>query len=224
MIHLTVIAHGNGIAAFRRHKPLWEAHKPDLGLVLCPENDPVAQEESPWPVVRMAQAEHNGTESWKRLRWLLEYLARQENASHFLIYEYDSFSLSPVVQYRTGLIGNVFANQYPERFMAVRYANPPLMLDRGSVVALYRASVRCPDVIEEGECDRYLAALATLAGVPVLNFTPKGFSRGCIREEDIGALRESIYAGATMLHGIKQKWTLEAALQFYDERGIVKRA
>lgn len=81
-----------------------------------------------------------------------------------------------------------------------------------------RVALTYPALHEDGLADRYLSALATLACVPILNHQPPGFSRGWITERNIYALRKAIYKGSTLLHGIKQKWTLEAALQFYDER------
>lgn len=218
MIHLTVIAHGNGIAAFRRHLPLWKAHNPDAGLVLVPTDDPIEQSESPWPVVALGLAQHSGAHSRTRLVWLLQHLAELADCSHFVIFEYDSFCLSPSFTFQKGFIGNLFANSCGADFLAPRYANPPWMIDRRSLTLMCRASKKWPDLIEQGEADRYLSGLAWLSNVPVLPHSPVGFSKGWITETDIAEMRKAIYGGATMIHGIKQKWTLEAALQFYDER------
>lgn len=218
MIHQTIIAHGNGIAAFRRHLPLWKDHHPDVGLVLCPTNDTIPQTESPWPVVTVELAAHHGPPALIRLRWLLEHLADQSSISHYIIHEYDSFCLYPDFRYQSGLVGNLFRNRDPEDFIAPRYPNPPWTLDRRSLLLMLRASRKWPDVTEDGYADRYFAALAHLANVPILSHQPLGFARATITEDNISELRKAIYAGATMIHGIKQKWTLEAALQFFDER------
>lgn len=215
-MHVTIIAHGNGLAAFRRHKPLWAAHDAAT-LVVVPEDDPIDQSESPWPVIHVAKAQHNGPESKIRLQWILEYLASLE-LPRYVIYEYDSFCLSPKIHLQRGFAGNVKANKYPERFLAPRYANPPWVLDYGSLVAMLKASRRWPDLVEEGEADRYLSALAWLGNVPVLPHAPPGYSDGCITEYEITYLRKAIYGGSTMIHGIKQEWTWRAALQFYDEK------
>ena len=218
MIHMTIIAHGNGLAAFRRHIPLWQEHHADAALVLVPENDPIEQQESPWPVVRLGNAEHNGVQSRIRLRWLLDHLSQQTNCSHFIIHEYDSFSLSGHVKFQTGFCGNVFGNWDRDRFLAWRYVNPPWTVDYGGLCAMWKAARRWPDLLEEGEADRYLSALAVLANVPILPHDPKGYSYNWITEKEVAPMRKAIYDGGTLIHGVKQKWVLEAALQFYDER------
>ena len=217
---LIIIAHGNALETFRRHRSLWKDHPHEGGVVIVPENDSIDQNESQWPVVRIGKAEHNGTESLKRLRWLLN-LHETQNQEHFVIYEYDSFCLFPDFRYQLGLCGNLYANQKPERFLAPRYANPPWIIDNRSLALMDATSKRWPDIVEEGEADRYLSAVAYLSNVPVLNHAPPGFSEAHIEENQIPSMRSAIHSGATMIHGVKQRWVYEAALQFFDQRTLL---
>jgi hypothetical protein len=142
---------------------------------------------------------------------------------HHLIFEYDSFCLSPRFVPQLGFCGNIFVEK-EACFMAYRYCNPPWAIDRGSILKIWEAATRWPDIYEGGYADRYFSALAMIAGVPILPHLPTGYSQGHVTEEHIRDLKSAIYGGATMIHGIKQKWTLDAALQFYDELDIVRQS
>lgn len=217
MLQIVVIAHGQGIAAFNRHRKYWETFKAPI-LVVDPVNDPV---DTDLPRLTIGNAEHNGHQSIIRLKALFEVL-HQKPWEHCFIYEYDSFSLCPSMPGTSGLFGNLYANKESPKFTAPIYANPPWFFDRESFEAMRNVATTFP-VFEHGEADRWISALAYLAGVPLFDYDSKGFSRGTINEKDIAKLRKVIKEDRCIhIHGVKQKWVLAAIEQFYDEANPTK--
>jgi hypothetical protein len=214
-LQVVVIAHGNGIAAFKRHEKYWLAHRAPV-LVLCPEDDPIDCQDC----LAVGKATRAGMDSIYRLNALFRSLDCR-SWERCVIYEYDSFSLDGKLPEGRGFWGNIKPNMESPKMMAARYANPPWCFDRESFDAMNEVRKQF-DLYEEGEADRWLSAHAELAGIPILNYSPNGFSRGTISQQkkDINKLRVAIYQGATMIHGIKQEWVLRAAEQFYDERDL----
>jgi len=207
-----VIAHGNGIAAFRRHEKYWLMHKEEL-LVICPENDPL---HSKHETIKMFKAEHSGKNAGSRLRALLTEISRRD-WDHCVIYEYDSFLIKPELAEGRGLNGILFSNSESPRFAAPIYANPPWHFDRWTFERMMEASDKLPRMTEGGVADRYFSALAYFSNVPLFDYEPNGFSRGTIGTGDISAIRTAIYDGCYAVHGVKQEWVLKAIEQFYDE-------
>lgn len=215
------MAHGNGIAAFRRHEKYWKGHLTDT-LIVCPENDPVDVEGT---VLKVGSAMHNGRGSIERIKAVFSHLYNGDHWDKCIIYEYDSFCLNArewnVAKFK-GFYGNVKKNKESPRMMAPRYANPPWTFDGDTFRKMAQVMGNYPDLYEDGEADRYLSALAMLANVPIFDYSPKGFSRGTIntKKSDIEDMKRAIYCGATMIHGVKQEWVLRAAEQFYDEKHL----
>lgn len=210
-LQVVVIAHGNGIAAFRRHEKYWLAHKSPI-LVVCPESDPV---ESKHETVKLFKACHSGPDALARLKALMENIA-ERSWGHCIIYEYDSFMLKPDVPDDNGFHSILFPEPNT-RFLAPRYGNPPWSFDRHSFGAMISKMREYPSINEEGLADRFFSALAYLGGVPMLHYNPKGFSSGTISTEHISQVRTSIYEGGYVFHGVKQNWVLNAIEQFWDE-------
>ena len=163
---LTIMAHGAAQETFLRHVELWGAITPNV-LVICPATDKM--KECRFPIIYYGQHCHAGRSSVERLKAALGNIAKHQDNGYHLICEYDSFLLSPDVVPRKGLIGPLMQNFEPCRFIAPRYPNPPWMLDYRSARLMMEAAYQWPDVWEEGFADRYLAALAVLAGVPILD-------------------------------------------------------
>lgn len=208
-----IMAHGNGIAAFRRHEKYWLAHKMPL-LVCCPEDDPL---KSGHETLHFKKASHAGKDAGERLKLLVEELARR-TWDQCVIYEYDSFMLEPTVPGSPGIHGIVFRNDESPKFMAERYANPPWTVDRESFEAMRAVMLKYPRLHEHGYADRWLSALAMLAGVPLFDYEPAGFSRGTIQTSDIPLVNMRIkHEGCFAFHGVKQEWVLKAIEQFWDE-------
>lgn len=216
-LQVVVIAHGQGVAAFKRHEKFWLRHGTPL-LVVCPEDDVV---ETTHRTFKACKAERAGMEAITRLGYLFQEL-HDSPWEQCVIYEYDSFSLDCRLPTHAGLWGNVMMNAESPKFMASRYANPPWCFDRRSFEKMNEVANHYGGLYEEGEADRWISALAELAGVPLFDYSPRGFSRGTISQQrkDINKMRVAIYQGATMIHGVKQEWVLKAAEQFYDERNL----
>lgn len=206
-LQVTVMAHGAAQETFNRHLPLWLAHKAKV-VVVCPENDPI--ESIPLERMKFGDAERAGPQAHARLRHMHEYLCTS-GVQYHLICEYDSFLLTdPVLS--PGLWGIVQMNKQSPDFLAHRYPNPPWLIDNVSLAAMWDVAERYPLLYEGGEADRYWAALAELAGVPILSYRPGGFTKGTITVEDYPALQAAIKAGARAFHGIKDQYTLAFAL------------
>lgn len=218
---VVIIAHGNGRAAFERHREFWTGFGlENQPVVVQPETDRLMETgcyDNRFVVLTLGQAQHNGPDSIRRLRYLFDVLG-DRMWNRCIIHEYDSISLQPMLPTGVGLFGNLKVNKEMPKFMAPIYANPPWCFSRSTFELMHAKAKQCDNLMEDGEADRWLSALAYLSGVPLFDYEPAGFSRGTIGWEDIPALREAIYKGALHIHGIKQKWVLAAAEQFYDER------
>ena len=213
-IQVVIIAHGNAIAVFKQHEKFWLAHKAPL-LVICPDNDPL---ESAHETLKLFKADHSGVNAAARLKQMLHELDKRSWET-CVIYEYDSFILDAKLPAQNGFHGILMENlEVPRsRFIAPTYGNPPWTFDRHSFDLMLAKAIEFPEATEEGYADRYLSALAFLAGVPIMDYHPPGFTRGTITKRDLGQVRAAIYDKATAFHGIKQDWILRAVEQFYDE-------
>lgn len=212
-LSLTVIAHGAAEDVFWRHVPYWHKVKADYRLVIAPFDDPIKS--CPWPQNKVGTSAHSGREADKRMRWLMQYLFGI-SADYHLVFEYDSIPLKPHFALTNGFVGNLQPNHEPTRFIAPRYANPPWMIDRGSLQHMGRIMQAYQDVYEEGFADRYLSALAFLASVPILPHSPPGYTQGTINPRNaqhMDQMRAAIKAGGVMIHGIKSEEVLDAAVQ-----------
>lgn len=212
-LQVVIMAHGNGVAAFRRHEKYWLAHKAPI-LVCCPENDQV---ETVHEKLVIGKAEHGGAQAALRLQWLMSDLSRRQ-WGRCIIYEYDSFLLTPKLPEHRGFYGICFANAESPKYSAPIYANPPWYFDRDSFDGMKAKGDDYPGFVEGGYADRYFSGLAYLAGIPVSDYSPPGYSRGII---DGGVLIEAERAikqnHCYAFHGIKQEWVLRAIEQFYEE-------
>lgn len=214
----SVIAHGKAKDTFFRHLPIWKTYDQPIE-VWCPVDDPIPQSECDIPINYVGMAEHCGPQAHLRLATMLSVLSRSDYDYH-LIFEYDSLSLCPNIQWAPGFRGVLFANLERSRFFGKLYANPPWMMDAMTLRAMEATARRHPNVREEGFADRYLSALSILAGAKVQAFDPPGFSRAPIDLPELPAMKKAIDMGATMIHGVKSGWVLEAAQEFYRNRQL----
>lgn len=209
------MAHGREQATFDRHLPFWEAHKLPI-LVVSPEDDPVKTRHQ---MLLTARASHSGDEALGRLKCMIEALCRTTFRYH-LIFEYDSICLDPErVKFQPGLYGNLFKNldgKEISNFMAWIYPNPPWLVDINSLRKMRNVMNEYP-ISEHGFADRFLAALAVCAGVPILHHIPRGYSRAPL---ELGAhwkeLKQAISKGGRMIHGIKTESVLNRVVEIYQ--------
>lgn len=214
MTSVTILAHGAAQATFSRHVKLWDALCPHV-TVICPVNDKLS--DCPYPVQCVGNACHAGKASIERLKAALGGILKYQDGFH-LICEYDSFLLTPSFTKRKGLIGPLQPNYEPCRFIAPRYPNPPWLLDWRTVYLMTEAAHQWPDVWEEGYADRYFAALAVLAGVPILDYDPPGYTRGTIQAEHWYDMEAAIKKGAVAIHGVKDLETLKFVQKVYADK------
>jgi hypothetical protein len=208
---VVVIAHGRSQDTFNRHEKFWLAHKAPL-IVVCPENDPISSQHE---TLKLFKAEHSGESATQRLRAIFEMLSTRK-WERCLIFEYDSFFLDPNITSNMGLHGIYFDNK-ESRFIAHRYPNPPWLFDRHSFGLMVNKMREYPSISELGFADRFIAALAYLSGVPMLEFDPPGFSASTILELHLPFLREQIHRGCKIVHGVKDAATLSKTLAYYEE-------
>ena len=193
-----VIAHGAASEAFHFCSQFWRLHDCPIE-VICPENDPV---KCTAKTHLCGQAQHAGKQALLRLRLLLDLLHKQE-WSKCVVFEYDSFFTTPDVPDGAGFWGSLTKNNDPLRFMAPVNPNPPWVFDRQSFFKMHQAAIDYPNVTEHGYADRFLGALAYLARVPMFDYTPPGFTRAPLTENDLIALWAAKLSGTTAFHGIK---------------------
>lgn len=207
---VAIIAHGSAQQTFDRHLKYWEALDPRLS-VYCPADDAVNTSHT--RILSGNRGRATG-DSIKRLRKILkDFLETEEK--FLVIFEYDSICLEPEwLQVDEGILyGNAMMNLDP-RFIAPRYLNPPWMMSRDVAFALDSAADRYPSIFETGEVDRWISAMAHLAGVPMLDFSPRGFTRGTIGHEHLPEMFAAIYDGASMIHGLKHGVLLDRAVTY----------
>ena len=208
---ITIHAHRDGQAAFERNLAHWEMLGYDI-LILCPEDAPV---ETKHEVISCAKAEHHGWGSKERMVFWMEKVKRR-NYNHFLLAEYDCLFLGDKLpEFGRGFYGILFHNAESPKYMADRYANPPWIIDSTSLNAMHNKAWEFPAVWEMGHQDRYLSAIAQLAGIPILPYDPPGFSRGTVGTEDLGQLCAAIICGTEMIHGIKDEFIYQKAVEFH---------
>jgi hypothetical protein len=123
------------------------------------------------------------------------------------------------ITFRNGLYGTPQTRPYDDvwKFMADRYVNPPYMLDRESARKILEAARSYPEIREGGYADRLLAALAMLAGVPVMQFPEGSWSRTDWNMERLDpgmkeSLGNAIRSGSKWLHFIKTKEQFDFAM------------
>lgn len=210
---ITVVnAHGQGYPSYARHIAYWvKCARDGEMLTVCPVDDPIEN-----AAIVEGFAQHNGRESWKRFQRIFKELEAR-SWDWCVMHEFDSFCLDARLPEHRGFYGNVFLNKEMPKFMAPRYANPPWTFDRMTFTRMKATADRYQGLYENGEADRYFSALAMLSGAPILDYEPKGFSRGTIAESDMSELRKAIHEGAYAIHGVKSAWALQEVERFKAE-------
>lgn len=191
-----ILAHGKKQEVFNRHMPYWE--RLDIPIcVACPTDDPV---ETTHKRIFTGRSSLNGVHAVERLRKILEHFVCGDDAFG-LFFEYDSICLLENVVERRGLHGCIKVTQ-PEhmaRFISPRYVTSPWMLDRLSAHLMLEIAQAYP-IFEEGMDDRYLSALAHLAGVPILDFPEGSYSQNNITPKFYSHIGNAMW-----IHGLKDK-------------------
>lgn len=152
-----------------------------------------------------------GDPMYFRILHILEMFL-ETNYEFALLVEFDCMCLLDKITFRNGLYGTLQLRYYEHalEFMAERYVTPPYMLDRNSARKMLAVATEYPEVKEGGYADRLMAALANLAGVPVLGFPEGSWSKLMPNVEELypdmqAELRRAVTSGVKWFHFIKTK-------------------
>ena len=193
-----IFGYGGGQNVLDINMPLFEW----LGLpiyVCCPANDLL---QSKYPIIANGESSYIGPKSVERMRLHLKSILKTGH-DFALVCEADSFPLTKEINWTNGLQGIVHYNLEYIRFMALRFALPPWIIDRESIERLVEVTERYPDIQEEGYDDRLLAAWAMHANIPILGYKPRGFAKDLLTPSDFGEIYQAYSEGVRFFHGIK---------------------
>ena len=220
-VGVVITAWGGGQQVFDMLAPFWEMHGLPI-LVACPKNSRVSTKHR---VFCYGMADHTGPAAIARWVNLLNFLWTEPH-DIWVIFEYDSLCLDPQLYVRPGFYGIDRPNFEGARFMASHYLGPPWTIDRESLRRLRQVANVHHEVYEHGCDDRYLAALAMIAGVPMLNHDRAVYIPGAvITSGHYDMVRKAIRGGGTYVHGVKTQECLNAVVAMrkeYESKRYVK--
>lgn len=184
---------------FDRHMPFWQSHGLPI-LVNTPANDPLT---SKHPRIVFGYSSYCGPYTPPRWINLFNELVKKPH-SHFVIFEYDSLCLLKKIKPTNGWRGIACHNSDFRKFLSGRYAMAPWVVDKQSLFLMLSAFNRYPDCLEHGSDDRFCAALAMIAGVPILNHTEGVFTDNTIMPSRFPELAHCIeHHDVRWIHGVK---------------------
>lgn len=214
---IVVFAHDDYQAMFDMNLPFWEAHGFQI-LVVCPKGRPV---ETRHHVEEFGKIGSHGPQMVERHLKAMQAVMEFRHTSHYVFFECDALCITKELPLKNGLWGITFRNihngygMFQEDWITWQYLNFPWVIDHDSLTKFVDVALRYPDVIEGGFVDRWVAAIAQAAGVPMVRFSPRGFSRSKINLEDpeeMEELRRVVQSGGTMFHGVKNRPELNRIL------------
>lgn len=207
---IVIMAHRDIQPTFDRHLYEWEKHGHDI-VVYCPKDSIVDTHHRIWA---FGPRGHHGADANKRFKELI-YMLALTTYERFMICEYDSYCLSPVLPFfrvdafhDALLCGNVFRDDRPDRgFIGTTFIHPPLILTKSALSILVPALKALADECERGFWDRMLGLACEERGIPTLDFLRHGlgFSRNTIEAADIASMVAAVRKGAVMIHGVKDQ-------------------
>lgn len=210
---IVILGHGAAQETFDRHLPLWEAHGYPM-LINSPLDDPLSCRGR--HEFLAGYSAHNGDLLYWRIYDLFDYLYRRTDYDQFVLMEYDSFLLDPIIRPVKG-IQAVLCDNTEVRFKEPKYCIPPIQMDSES---LYRLNMEAHK--EEGPCcfgflDRIITHWAAKAKIRLEAWQPTGIAIAKIDVEHLKYVRDAIRGGVSALHGVKDRATLDLVLQWRKE-------
>jgi hypothetical protein len=204
---VVVMGWGGSQEIFERHLPLFEHHNCPI-LIWTPINAPYDTVHEQFSIAPSAHAyEH----AYERCRSMILELARRK-CDRYLVLEYDSFSLEPVIPDCNEFRGNLQDNR-EFRFRAPRYPTPPWLIQGEQMQRMAWLLRRMQNVLAFGYMDRMWGELARLANIPLFNHNPVGFTRSTVEIRHAPDMIKWAEGGGTMIHGVKDPLILGLLLE-----------
>lgn len=138
-------------------------------------------------------------------------------------FEYDAISLLPTLpDFPEECIGgNAFRETRSHSgFAGTTFTHPPIIARRTALAKLVDSMRKLGPDVEHGFWDRYVGYACEHAGIPVHNFQghDQGFGRNPIDRTNLADAKAAVARGATLIHGIKDQWTLNEILSARPRR------
>ena len=216
---VVVNAWGGGQSIFEMLLPYWEDHNLPI-IVACPWDSQVETKHDKFLSGPQQQAGAGTFTRWRNTMAFLNHI----QYDGYVIFEYDSVCLDPVIEVKPGLRGLVadpILDEQRGRFMCDKYAIYPYTMGRETVERLYAAMSQHPEIYEDGYDDRLLCAWAKAGGVELHDHDRPFHAPGggaTITPGQFPALRQAVLDGACWIHGIKHRETLDVIEQAMKER------
>lgn len=208
-----VMAHPDAAETYARNRHLWEHHRTPVLTYTTADPHHIR---FPREVLAFGHAEHHGPASLDRFRYLMRSLsniAEERGIEYFLINEYDSFCLSPVLPpmlFADCIWGNLHHEQPGTRFISTTFLIPPLFASARIIKRIADGCDKHRDVECEGFWDRWLGYVCEQEEIPMMPFGPMGFAVNTIGDAELPSAIEAVKLGASMIHGVKSENVLLA--------------
>jgi len=211
-----VLTHAEAKETTERHMSFWRNHGFPIWMI-SPTDHPLALP-GDHQTFHLGLDSYAGARKAQKIVAILKMFCASQYA-HAVWFEYDSICLHQTISPASGLWGCLAQNTEPLRFISPRYAVPPLVFDRASAKAMLAAHARYPEILEGGFDDRFLSGLAHISGVPISGNLPGTYAQNTITKRDYEPLRDAIIKhDAAWIHGLKDKDSLDVALDAWKER------
>lgn len=147
---------------------------------------------------------HTGVASIERMLGHMDYLLGRADWDWALLNDFDSASFAPLAGFpKPGLYANVHRCDPKPPYTQTWYPHNPLAVDRDTLARLREAARRIPVDAEGATGDRWLARVATEAGIEPIPWGVAGYARNPITPEDRVDCLDAVHRGARQIHGIK---------------------
>lgn len=212
---VAIYTHKDAEAVTKRHLQFWK----DLGhtlLMVSPANASLLI-----PGIQgltVGKSQHHGEESIKNFRIILEQLNGQ-GYDRYAFFEYDSIPLGPLPEV-TGAMGGIVFNDDGSAFSGSIYVHPPLIFTARGLETLVNEMKQMPLAAEHGFWDRFLGLAIQRTGIVCQDFHQKGigYSTNTIHPEQHKELFKAVVDGCQLIHGVKDKETLDVIVRAWNKR------
>jgi len=205
-----IMTHKEAEPTVLRHPHLWTKHTGEV-LFISPV-DSKMNIQNLFTELGIGFAEHHGEISAQRIINVFKF-ALQQDWTHLLLMEYDSFALAlpkEVMPEPGGVSAAVYSQNKPHKYRGKFYLHYPMLFTREGMQKVYDKldTVKTKDRFFS---DRFIGRAVEYAKIPVNNLLikKKAFSKNTILPEHYPKLRKAVKNGAVFFHGIKDEETLK---------------